>query len=297
MDDKSPTGRRISQRGVTFFVDHHNNKPHWDRFANSQWEPETLTILSSVILPGSTFVDCGAWVGPTTLFGANFARKVISFEPDPVAHERLTKNLNLNPDLSHVEVRQVAVSTKDGSATFYSAAFGGSASSLMPSKLEKGERKERDHSVDVKTVDAAKLEESIDFSDVSLMKIDTEGAEYEMVPRLAPILDKYRITLLLSLHPNSIANPDNPVQEQFDKLFKSLRLFSFMRGYKMFVVDKKEVLRPINFNALTSAAKRDGQIAGSYLFTTRTDIPDVVRRAHPQTLSSEREPADQIGED
>ena len=55
--------------------------PFWQRVAAGRWEAHTLNILQRFNSPDRTMLDIGAWIGPTTLFGAHFAREVLALEP------------------------------------------------------------------------------------------------------------------------------------------------------------------------------------------------------------------------
>ena len=38
--------------------------------------------LASSCSPGATYIDFGAWIGPTALFAASYANRVFALEPD-----------------------------------------------------------------------------------------------------------------------------------------------------------------------------------------------------------------------
>jgi FkbM family methyltransferase len=64
-----------------------------------QEEPEDLLVLRRLLLPGQTFVDCGANVGLWSLVAATAVRpsgKVFAFEPNPRTHQRLAQHIEHN---------------------------------------------------------------------------------------------------------------------------------------------------------------------------------------------------------
>jgi predicted O-methyltransferase YrrM len=89
-------------RDTSFVVEpmDRGQREFWDRYEAVAWEPETLSILRAHLDGRTTFVDIGSWIGPTTLFAAAHARRVIALEPDPVALRQLRRNISLNPELA-----------------------------------------------------------------------------------------------------------------------------------------------------------------------------------------------------
>jgi FkbM family methyltransferase len=91
----------------------------WDKVESGLWEPETLALIEDQITPGTTFLDLGAWVGPTALYAAARGARVIALEADPVALAQLRRNLAVNPVLARrIEVLARAVHATEGRVTF-----------------------------------------------------------------------------------------------------------------------------------------------------------------------------------
>uniref|UniRef100_A0A7S4PXH1 Uncharacterized protein n=1 Tax=Alexandrium monilatum TaxID=311494 RepID=A0A7S4PXH1_9DINO len=62
----------------------------------SSWEPGTFRVLEQ-FARGAVVLDVGAWIGPTALWAAHVARRVVALEPATKAFEELTANLRANP--------------------------------------------------------------------------------------------------------------------------------------------------------------------------------------------------------
>ena len=124
-------------------------------------------------------VDCGAHLGLFTLKAASHYQSLSQtlFEPAADNLAMLAKTIELNR-LS-VDLHDEAVSDKDGEATFYQrSSCGGSidqqAGQVVPTHA-------------VKTIDLASFVEKLQ-SERLLIKIDVEGAEEVIVPKLVPVL-------------------------------------------------------------------------------------------------------------
>ena len=83
----------------------------WSKVDNGSWEPQTFTVLDSILAPGGIHLDVGAWIGPTVLHAAHCSQKVFCFEPDKVAYMYLLANLKLNK-LDNVIPFNMAVAEK-----------------------------------------------------------------------------------------------------------------------------------------------------------------------------------------
>ncbi|MCA0872340.1 FkbM family methyltransferase [Seohaeicola saemankumensis] len=178
--------------GERFRLDPYHSK-FWRRASAGNWEPETFAVLRDHLHPDRDYLDIGAWIGPTVLFGARRARHVYCFEPDPVAFRHLAWNIELN-GLRNVSAFAVALSNRFGVARM--ASFGGEAGDSMTSLLNAG----GDQGMDVVTVSWDDFAASVDLSAVSLVKMDIEGAEFDVLPALIPWLQAQRPALYLSTH-------------------------------------------------------------------------------------------------
>lgn len=125
-----------------------------------------------------TVVDIGANIGAWILWLAERRPRLsgICYEPDAAAAAYLRRNLQMNGLDAQVEVRGEAVSDRTGTARLFQEQPGGGASSLQPtSAVVRFERETR-----VPTVSFAEAIARVD-GDISLVKIDCEGSEYDIV--------------------------------------------------------------------------------------------------------------------
>jgi len=122
-------------------------------------------------------LDCGANIGMATLF---FKRlypnaRVSCFEADPTTAGVLQKNVEQN-HLDHVTVYNLLLGNKEGDCPFYT----GSGQPGMLSMSANPDRVSNHREIIVK---AGKLSQYID-SPVDLLKLDVEGAEWEVMDDL-----------------------------------------------------------------------------------------------------------------
>lgn len=177
--------------GEPFRLDPYHSK-FWRKASAGAWEPETFAVLDQYLKPDSDYLDIGAWIGPTVLYGARRARHVWCFEPDPTAFRHLAWNLDLN-EIQNVSAFGVALSDRFGVARM--ASVRGEPGDSTSSLLHDGA-----HGSDALTIAWDQFEKTNDLSKVSLVKMDIEGAEYMVLPTLMEWLKLQRPALFLSTH-------------------------------------------------------------------------------------------------
>jgi FkbM family methyltransferase len=169
----------------------------WDRVEAGRWEPRTLAAIDRLVDRRTTFIDLGAWVGPTTLYAAAVARRVVAVEADPAALDQLRRNLAANPDLAaRVEVVPRAVHARDGQVTLGARRKPGD--SMSSTLLAEAER-----SWQAETVTPEQLAAGLSGDERVVVKIDIEGGEYDLLPSLAPLLGRTE-AVLVSFHPKML---------------------------------------------------------------------------------------------
>lgn len=187
----------------------------WRKASAGQWEPGTFKVLAEHLSPDRDYLDIGAWIGPTVLYGARKARHVWAFEPDPTAFRALSWNLELN-HIDNVSAFAVALSDKVGVARMASMRGepGDSTTSLLNDAGPRG--------TDVPTIGWTDFAGAVDLSGVSLVKMDIEGAEFSVLPSLIPWLQEQRPALFLSTHA-----PYLPTETRRDRMAELADLLSF----------------------------------------------------------------------
>ncbi len=167
----------------------------WSTIAAGGFEPATVTVLEHRLGPGRTFVDMGAWIGPFTLVAAALGADVVAFEVDPAAVAELTANVAANPELAaRIDVRAQAVAATSGTVTLDAGkvGLGNGLTRIRPGGDGQGPP--------VSAVGAAELMADERVTRAALVKIDIEGAEFSVIPRLSPWLRASRPAVLLSVH-------------------------------------------------------------------------------------------------
>jgi FkbM family methyltransferase len=197
----------------------------------SLFTPEILTNLSKIIKPNSTVIDIGAHTGNMSVAYSLFADKVLSFEPNPATFDVLEKNSQLNPK---IQPFNYAVSDEEGALEFHYSDFGfcngGFATRTDFGVGVTGHKVP----IDVYAVNLEKFLEDKEIGEVSLIKIDAEGHDKDILKTLINIITKYKPTLITEIYdglsPNEITDLLNTIHylgyKAYDEEVNKLNLYN-----------------------------------------------------------------------
>jgi FkbM family methyltransferase len=154
------------------------------------YEREAQRVFRDTVREGDVVLDVGANAGFFTLLAAKRVGPrgmVYAFEPLPRNLEYLRRHVAAN-GLANVQVLPLALSSRAGVAR-----FGTAASPAMGRLSEDGE-------VEVRTEALDDLVASGRVAPPQFIKMDVEGAEYEVLTGAASVMQRERPVLLLSTH-------------------------------------------------------------------------------------------------
>ena len=191
--------REVEVRGrrLRFAVSRHLG--FWAMVAAGAWEERTFAVLERLVTADSTYLDLGAWIGPTVLFAAQRAERTFAFEPDPVAFRELSVNCDANRDrLGAVTLLNRAIAPRDGTCRLTGQGEGGNSNSSL--LLSEGAISWQVEGMTLET-----FLRSLGSSGRLFVKMDIEGGEYDLGRSVRQLVSNPGCTLLLSLHPFRLA--------------------------------------------------------------------------------------------
>lgn len=201
----------ITKNGHTFYVTGDFSYNFFKNNKLDRWEQETFHILENYKNENKTYIDIGAWIGPTVLYSANIFKKVIAIEPDPVAMKRLEENIKINK-YNNIILINKCISNENKQLKFGgNGPLGNSESTMLICDNDyfsyNGRHTDfwKNQQNDILTVEGITLEklldeQNINANDIALIKIDIEGGEKIIIPQLKTYLKKYKPPLYISLH-------------------------------------------------------------------------------------------------
>ena len=172
----------------------------WGDYDAGRWEPGTHQWIEEYVKPGTTYVDVGAWIGPTVLWAAPLAGRVIALEPDPVAGDMLVQNV---VEFANVELVRAALAEETGSGQLCPAGrgFGSAMSRLLGAGVPDSCTWDTGGATEVATITLPDLFDRYAIDNVSLLKMDIEGGESEVLESVCPFLAERGIPFIVSMHP------------------------------------------------------------------------------------------------
>jgi len=187
---------KVDIKDKHFFVKYSS---FWEDVNNGNWEPETFLIFDKYLDKEHSFIDIGAWIGPTVLYGCQIAKKCYAIEPDPVALNILNKNIELNPGLGNkINVFDFCINYESGETKLGNKnSFGNSMSSMLI---------DDETAISVKCLTLQEFIKQNSISDCNFIKIDVEGAEFNILPYWKEFLNENKLPIHLSLHPSLFRN-------------------------------------------------------------------------------------------
>ncbi len=196
------------------------------------YELPTVRFIRRYLREGSVAMDVGAQIGYLTLVmatAANRNTRVISFEPEKVNLERFNENMSLN-SVTNVELRRQAVTDSPGTIRLYlSTDHNSGTHSTIANDPNVGTDFEE---VPATTIDEAS--KSIGLERLDLVKIDVEGAEYEVVQGAQGSIASFKPTFIIELS-EGIQN---------SRGFSTIRFKQMMLdyGYQPYLISDKGLL-------------------------------------------------------
>jgi FkbM family methyltransferase len=180
--------------------------------------------------------DIGAHIGLCTLPLSNIASQIFSFEASPTNITYLTKHLKVN-NKTNVNVVPYLVGKENiKNVNFFNVDNGSGISSIVNLKIKKKNLYIKNIIVDQISLDDYVSKKSV-VPDV--LKIDVEGAEFNVLDGATRILKDYRPKIIISLHPEHLRLLNRNIWEIYN--YCNLYSYSLLSCIDEHVILKNEL--------------------------------------------------------
>lgn len=222
----------IDHRGQSFRVLDHPSVAHAVAEFTGGWEAGTLQFFDAALPGCDRMVDAGAYVGLASLYAAGLVARVDAFEPNPDNAALFAANLRLNPaHAARIGLQACALSARDGEAPLYAKGAADSGSSLFE-HVERAGVVAGAARATVTLRGAAAALEALGTDARTLVKLDVEGAEYDVLPALADLLRRVRPHLHVSFHPFNLISGQGAYADALLRLRRALESAEALACYR-----------------------------------------------------------------
>jgi len=182
-----------------------------DMLGPNEREDYNFEVLEKYSGKDKTFLDIGAHVGGFSMIASKLFGSVYSFEPQPFNFEGLSENIKLN-NLANViainkgvgnEITEKEISARGGGSKIYS----GNIPKIPKVTYDK---------ISLTTIDSMKFK-----LPVSVIKIDTEGYEEQVLEGAKQTIAKFRPVIIIETHEKTY-HGEPMVKGQIERLKKLL---------------------------------------------------------------------------
>lgn len=186
LTDETPIDLRIPglEQSLAVFV-HGQQDKYVSRQIREQgiWEPYETSLVLELLGPGSVFVDVGANLGYFSLIAASLvgdSGRVIAFEPDPANFKLLNASIDLNRFASRIQSVEAGLSDLASEGRLYL-----SQDNMGDHQIYAGEGDRE--SLPITLLNGTEFLAPL-VSQVDLLKVDTQGSEFQVITGLMPLL-------------------------------------------------------------------------------------------------------------
>jgi len=194
---------RIEKNNELFLIENtevDQNIKFW-REKYTQWENERFAIIDAHLTPSKVFIDIGGWIGGTGMYGSRKSKRVIVVEADSKSVVDLTKNCELN--CTNVDIVAKAVFSSEGTVLFGRNWFWGNSSEVNDSMSQIHTSYDPEYKCEcVPTITVAGIlkDYGVAPSDISLINVDIEGGEENILTDLFQLYTDHGVPLYISFH-------------------------------------------------------------------------------------------------
>jgi len=209
-------------------------------FLERAWESHTSDLIGSILKPGDLAIDIGANIGTfscrmSTLVGAE--GQIIAFEPSRRTFKQLQASIHCN-GASNIMARNLALGAHRGTLELR-VPVKISANASVFSRAGEGE-------VQIESVELSTLDDELDplhIKSLSLIKLDAEGAELDILRGAERTLSRHRPRLLVEWNPETAALAGWTLHDLLSFMEKcgSYKSSLVWRGGKLLTVDLKGI--------------------------------------------------------
>lgn len=195
---------KIYKNNELFLIENNESNENLSFWKNvyNQWENETFKIFDQYLSKDKIFIDIGGWIGTTAMYGARKSKHVYSIEADNKSINDMMINLKTNCANNYTLINKAIFNIDDIKIKFgknihlENSKMNDSTSQIYSDDIITNEY----YLAETITIENIIKKYQMNVSEISLIKVDIEGGEENILNDLFDIHTKYGIPLYISFH-------------------------------------------------------------------------------------------------
>lgn len=195
---------KVNKNDEIFFIKNDNTNQNLSFWKDiySWWGGDTFVVFDKYLDKNKVFIDIGGWIGTACMYGSRKSKHVFSVEADNKSFVDMESNCKLNCIENYTLINNAIYNIDNSDVKFGKNLFmGGSKMNDSTSHIYS----DNDLSVEYYYITTITLptiinKYNIDPSNISLIKVDIEGGEENILDDLYDIHIKYKVPLFIRFH-------------------------------------------------------------------------------------------------
>ena len=195
---------KINKNNEVFLIENNENNENLSFWENNYtyWENETFEIFDKYLSKDKIFIDIGGWIGTTAMYGSRKSKQVYSIEADNKSFNDMLNNLKINCTNNYTLINKAIFNIDNIKIKFgknihvINSKMNDSMSQIYSDDVITNEY----YLIETITLDNIIKKYEINVSEISLIKVDIEGGEENILNELYDTSVKYSIPLYISFH-------------------------------------------------------------------------------------------------
>ena len=194
---------KIIKNDEFFFIKNRPEDPNlsfWnDIYLN--WENNKFEILDNFLNKEKIFIDIGGWIGTTSMYGSRKSKHVYCIEADNLSFHDMSLNLKNNCDKNYTLINKALYNIDNIEIKFGKNKFIGNSKFNDSTSQIYDDGNNNDYYF-IKTITIKNIinNYNINKNEISLIKVDIEGGEENILNDLYQLNREYNIPLYISFH-------------------------------------------------------------------------------------------------
>jgi len=195
---------KINKKDELFFIknDENNlNLPFWKN-TYTLWKKETFEVFDKYLSKDKIFIDIGGWIGTNAMYGSRKSKHVYSIEADNISFNDIETNMKTNCANNYTLINKAIFNIDNVKLKF------GKNMHLENSKMNDStsqiysddEISSEYYLTETITLNSIIKQFEINVYDISLIKVDIEGGEENILDELYDIHIKYGVLIYISFY-------------------------------------------------------------------------------------------------